>query len=192
LLAGWRSYFSVLTFSFLTLARCCALPKILSPMIRNIVVRRSPIHGTGIFAARDLPAGKLLFHYQGRLMTHAQADRMYDGTLDTGHTFLFTLNERYILDANVGGNCSRFLNHSCAPNCEAMLIEDKKGDRKRDRIAISTMHAVAEGEELTYDYGITLEVRHTARLKRIWACRCGQPNCSGTILKPKKRKASVA
>ena len=160
-------------------------------MTRNLSVRRSPIHGTGVFAARDLPAGKVLMKYQGRLMTHAQADRLYDGTLDTGHTFLFTLNERYILDGNVGGNSSRFVNHSCEPNCQAVLVEDPYGDRKRDRIVIESLRAIAAGEELTYDYGITLEVRHTARLKRIWACRCGKPSCTGTLLKPKKRKTAA-
>lgn len=161
-------------------------------MIRNIVVRRSPIHGTGIFAARDLPAGMKLIQYKGRLMTHAAADRVYDNTLDSGHTFLFTLNERYILDGNHDSNSARYFNHSCSPNCEAVLYEHDGKDRKKDRIFIETKRAVRAGEELTYDYGIVLEVPHTAKLKRIWACRCGQRNCTGTLLKPKRAPKKAA
>jgi acetyl-CoA acetyltransferase len=47
------------------------------------------------------------------------------------------------------------------------------------------------GEELTYDYGITLDEAHTPRLKKIWACRCGAPTCTGTMLKPKRRRAAA-
>lgn len=155
-------------------------------MSRKIVTRRSPIHGNGVFAARKLAPGVELIEYQGRLMTHAQADRLYEGGVDTGHTFLFTLNERYIIDANVDGNEARWLNHSCAPNCQAVWEESADGNPKKDRILIETLREIAPGEELTYDYGISLPVRQTARMKALWACRCGAPECSGTMLKPKR------
>lgn len=153
-----------------------------SPIVR----RRSPIHGNGVFAARALTAGTPLIRYRGRLLTHAQADRLYEGGVDTGHTFLFTLNDRYIVDANVGGNVARWFNHSCTPNCQAVIYEAADGDPRKDRIVIETLCPVAAGEELTYDYGIQLEVRHTARMKALWACRCGAERCTGTMLKPKK------
>lgn len=158
-------------------------------MPRSIIARRSPIHGTGVFAARDLPSGYTLIYYQGKRMTHAQANRHHEGDVESGHTFLFTLNDRYVLDGAQGGNSSRWMNHSCAPNCQAVLYEDESGDKTRDRIAIETLREVKAGEELTYDYGLVLEVPHTARIKRIWACRCGAANCSGTMLKPKKKPA---
>lgn len=157
-------------------------------MPRSIIVRRSPIHGNGVFAARDLPAGYSIIQYRGKLLTHAQADRRYGGSVESGHTFLFTLNERYVLDGNEGGNSARWMNHSCAPNCQAVMHEHDGKDRGRDRIFIETTRAVAAGEELVYDYGIVLDVPHTQRLKALWACRCGTPNCTGTLLKPKKRK----
>jgi SET domain-containing protein len=153
-------------------------------MPRRLLVRHSPIHGNGVFAARDLPAHTVLIQYKGRLLTPAQADRLYGDGADTGHTFLFTLNARYIVDANVGGNSARWINHSCAPNCEA-FIEEVDGGR-RDRVMIQSLRAIRAGEELTYDYGIVLDVPHTAKMKRIWACRCGAPHCTGTILKPKR------
>jgi uncharacterized protein len=154
-------------------------------MSRSIIVRRSPIHGNGVFAARDLPAGKSLVEYRGQLLSHAVADRRYSDNVETGHTFLFILNDKFVIDANVGGNSARWINHSCDPNCEPVLLESKDGNPARDRLYIETLRPVRAGEELTYDYGIELSVRHTARLKQLWACLCGKPNCSGTMLKPK-------
>ncbi|NCT68985.1 MAG: SET domain-containing protein [Rhodanobacteraceae bacterium] len=160
-------------------------------MPRRIAARRSPIHGNGVFALVDIPAGTELIEYRGRRLTHAQADRRYAGSSDSGHTFLFTLNDRYVIDANHDGNIARWINHSCAPNCRALLEEDAGGDPRKDRVVIESLRALRAGEELTYDYGIVLEERLTPRLKAIWACRCGAPDCTGTLLKP-KRKPRVA
>ncbi len=158
-------------------------------MSRSILVRRSPIHGNGVFAATDLPAGKSLIEYRGKLLRHAVADRRYCDNVETGHTFLFVLNDTYVIDGTEGGNSARWINHSCDPNCEPMLWESKDGNPARDRLFIETLRPVKVGEELTYDYGIVLEVRYTPRLpKQLWACRCGAPDCSGTMLKPKSRK----
>ena len=153
-------------------------------MTRRLIVRRSPIHGKGVYAAADLPAGVDLIQYKGRLLTHAQADREYGDGADTGHTFLFTLNDKYIVDANVGGNSARWINHSCAPNCRAYIEED--GGGRKDRVMIETLRAIKAGEELTYDYGIVLDVPHTAKMKKVWACRCGAKRCIRTMLKPKR------
>jgi uncharacterized protein len=154
-------------------------------MSRSIIVRRSPIHGNGVFAACDLPAGKSLIEYRGQLLRHAVADRRYSDNVETGHTFLFILNDDYVIDANVDGNSARWINHSCDPNCEPVLQESKDGNPAHDKLWIETTRPVRAGEELTYDYGIELSVRHTARLKELWACRCGKANCTGTMLKPK-------
>ncbi|MCK7594064.1 SET domain-containing protein [Pseudomarimonas salicorniae] len=154
---------------------------------KKLIARSSPIHGNGVFAACDLPAGVKLVEYKGKRISHDKADRLYAGGSDTGHTFLFTLNEDWIIDANVDGNKARWINHSCDPNCQAVLYEDEKGRRKKDRVIIESLREIKAGEELSYDYGITLEERHTPRLKKIWACRCGSPRCTGTMLKPKRK-----
>ena len=153
-------------------------------MSSPIIVRLSPVHGNGVFAAEDLPTGTELIEYTGRLITPKQADLLYPNEMESGHTFLFALNDEWIIDGNVDGNDARWFNHSCAPNCIPYLYEDAT-DRRKDRVFIETMRDVHKGEELTYDYGISFEVRHTPRLKKIWACHCGAPNCSGTMLKPK-------
>lgn len=153
---------------------------------RRIQVRNSKIHGRGVFAATDIAAGQRLIRYRGEVITHAKADRRYDDTLDTGHTFLFTLNDRYIVDANVNGNNARWINHSCDPNCEASIHVDPNGDERKDVVWIETLRPIKAGEELTYNYGIVLDVPHTKRLKAVWACRCGARNCTGTMLQPKR------
>jgi SET domain-containing protein len=160
-------------------------------MPKRIAARRSPIHGNGVFALADIPKGTELIEYRGKRLTHAQADRLYANTSDSGHTFLFTLNDNYVIDANSEGNIARWINHSCAPNCRALVEDNTDGNPRNDRVVIESIRALRDGEELTYDYGIVLEERLTPRLKTIWECRCGSPKCTGTLLKP-KRKPSVA
>jgi hypothetical protein len=162
--------------------------RIASTMPRRITLRRSPIHGNGVFALTDIPKGTELVEYRGRRMTHGQIDRLYADVPDNGHTFLFTLNDRYVIDANVGGNIARWINHSCKPNCQAVIEESEGGDRRKDRVLIETIRPLHAGDELTYDYGIDVGERITPRLKQLWACRCGAPRCIGTMLKPKRAR----
>ncbi|GAP66664.1 SET domain-containing protein [Mizugakiibacter sediminis] len=160
-------------------------------MSRKIALRRSPIHGNGVFAVADIKAGATVAVYRGRLITHRQADRLYADGAESGHTFLFTLNDRYIVDGNVGGNIARWINHGCDPNCQAFVEEAEDGNPRHDRVVIEALRDIRAGEELTYDYGITLEVRQTPRLKALWACRCGARNCAGTMLKPKRGRRAA-
>ena len=155
---------------------------------KKIEARRSKIHGNGVFAVAPLKKGERVVQYKGLLRTHAQTDKAYGGEPESGHTFLFTLNDKYVIDANVGGNVARWINHSCDPNCEAVWDEADSGKPKEDRILIEAIRDIRPGEELTYNYGITLDEPHTAKLKKIWACRCGSAKCTGTMLQPKRAK----
>ena len=155
-------------------------------MPRSVILRRSAIHGNGLFAARNLPAGHRLIEYRGKRLKHEEVDGLDLHGEDSGHTFLFTLNDHYVIDGSQRGNDARWINHSCAPNCEAVLVEEE-GKPDKDRVWIETVRPVKAGEELSYDYGIVLEgTPHTPRLKKIWACRCGVEDCTGTLLKPKR------
>jgi SET domain-containing protein len=91
-------------------------------MPAKISTRRSAIHGNGVFAIAPIKKGERLIQYKGRLRTHKEVDRIYADDVDTGHTFLFTLNDTYVIDANVDGNAARWINHSCDPNCEAVMV----------------------------------------------------------------------
>jgi len=155
-------------------------------MSRRIQTRRSSIHGNGVFAVVSVAAGSRLIEYKGLRRTHADADERYGGELESGHTFLFTLNDEYLIDANAEGNAARWINHSCAPNCQAVLVEAEGDYRRADRVFIETLRDIEAGEELSYNYGIRLGVAHTSKLKQHWACRCGAPACTGTMLQPKR------
>ena len=126
-----------------------------------------------------------------RLVEHTgMVPRVLDVDPDTRTVVLERLpshpfDEDWVIDANFEGNDARWINHSCSPNCEAILDENED-DPKRSRVFIEAIRAIKPGEELTYDYGITLAERHTPRLKKIWACRCGSRNCTGTMLRPKR------
>ncbi|AVP97828.1 SET domain-containing protein-lysine N-methyltransferase [Ahniella affigens] len=157
-------------------------------MRKAFEVRRSPIHGNGVFAAKDIAKGDEIIEYRGRVLSHAEANAKYADTVDTGHTFLFTLNDEYVIDANTNGNEARWINHSCDPNVVAFRHDAKDGNPKHERVILEALRDIKRGEELTYDYKITLEQRHTKALKKIWACRCGAPWCSGTLLKDKRGK----
>lgn len=144
------------------------------------IVRPSPIQGLGVFATRPIPAGVRLIEYTGERLTPAEADARYpDGAEERHHTFLFAIDDEVVIDAAVGGNDARFINHSCDPNCDAVIDDG--------RIWIETIRPVAAGEELAYDYAYVLEERHTPAAKRRYPCRCGAPTCRGTILIPKKQ-----
>jgi len=155
-------------------------------MPRKIATRKSAIHGNGMFAVAPIKKGERLIEYKGERRTHAQADRDSGGDVESGHTFLFTLNDKYVIDGARGGNSARWINHSCDPNCEALIVEHDGKDRRKDQVVVEALRNIKAGEELTYNYGITLEEPHTARLKKIWACRCGSKNCTGTMLQPKR------
>jgi len=154
-------------------------------MPKKIATRKSTIHGNGMFAVAAIAKGERLIEYKGQRRSHEEVDAGESGDIESGHTFLFTLNDAWVIDASIEGNAARWINHSCAPNCEAVLVEDEDAPAK-SRVFIEAIRAIKPGEELTYDYGITLAERHTGRLKKIWACRCGSKKCTGTMLKPKR------
>jgi len=143
------------------------------------VVRRSPIAGKGAFATRTIRKGERIVEYKGEHITSAEADRRYDDDETVPHhTFLFEVDEDDVIDATHGGNSSRYINHSCDPNCEA-VIED-------GRVFIEALRTIREGQELLYDYNYILDEPHTARVKKRYPCYCGAKNCRGTILGKKR------
>jgi SET domain-containing protein len=146
---------------------------------RRFAVRSSGIHGKGVFAAAHIPKGTRLIEYKGERLTEKQVDKRYADD-DNPHTFLFALDDGMVIDATNGGNSARWINHSCAPNCEA--VDDE------DRIYIETLRAIRPGEELSYNYRIELEEKHTREMKQLYQCRCGARHCTGTILHAKKKR----
>jgi SET domain-containing protein len=146
---------------------------------RRLALRRSRVHGRGVFAREPIAEGTRIVEYRGELITTAEADRRYPEDPSVPyHTFLFALDDDYVVDAAHGGNIARWINHSCDPNCEA-VIED-------GRIYLEAIRDITVGEELNYDYNFILPERHTPARKRRYPCICGAPNCRGTMLARKR------
>lgn len=144
-------------------------------------VRRSGIHGTGVFALRRIGKGTRIIEYTGDRVSHREADERYaDRPLEDNHTFLFIVDRRTVIDAGVGGNEARFINHSCGPNCET-AIEDR-------RVFIYALRDIVAGEELHYDYQIQREAEDPPNIEEIFGCRCGTKGCRGTMLAPPERR----
>jgi SET domain-containing protein len=146
-------------------------------------IRPSPIQGQGGFATEHIPAGTRIIEYAGQRLTPAEADARYpDDSLDRHHTYLFAIDDEIVIDAVVDGNEARFINHSCDPNCDA-VIDDA-------RIWIETIRDIEPGEELAYDYAYVLKERHSPAAKRRYPCSCGAANCRGTILAKKRGRGT--
>jgi uncharacterized protein len=156
-----------------------------------IEVRNSPVHGRGVFAVAPIKKGTRIIEYLGDRVSHDAADKRYeDHDENDNHTFLFIVDKHTVIDAGVGGNDARFINHQCKGNCES-VIENR-------RVFIDATRDIAPGEELGYDYEIGREKDDPPNVDEIYACRCGSPQCRGTMLwppkkpEPKRRKPAKA
>ena len=146
-----------------------------------IVMRRSKIQGRGVFARKDIPKGTRLIEYVGERINNAEADRRYeDELMGRHHTFLFILNSRTVIDAAVDGNISRFINHSCDPNCVAWI--------EGQHIWIDALRDIRKGEELAYDYEYDFLRGYTVEDLEMYACHCGSRTCRHTIVDVPKDK----
>lgn len=139
-------------------------------------VGQSLIDGTGVFAKRIIPKGTRIIEYAGERVPLANLlVEMAEGKPASVYTFRLT--EGTVIDGARNGNDARFINHSCEPNCEAYAFDE--------RMYIYAMREIVRGEELSFDYQLTSAIKGTnkkANTEEAYACRCGSPNCRGTML----------
>ena len=155
-----------------------------APIGKRIQTRLSGVHGKGMFAVQDLAEGETLIEYIGEIISWKEALKRHPhDPADPNHTFYFHVDEKHVIDAKHGGNSSRWINHSCAPNCEA--------DEQKGRIFIKALQNISAGKELFYDYGLIIDAPYTQKLKAEYPCWCGAPNCRGTLLAPKDEKVKL-
>lgn len=146
-----------------------------------IQVRRSRVHGRGVFALRRIRKGTRIIEYLGERISHREADRRYETKRpEDSHTFLFIVDRGVVIDGGSQGNDARFINHGCDPNCES-TIEDR-------RIFIEAIRTIQPGEELTYDYQIGRDKSDPPNVDEVFACHCGAASCRGSMLWPPKRR----
>ena len=158
-----------------------ALPptsKIANMHSRFFDVRQSGIQGKGAFASTRIRKGQRIIEYTGERISNDEADDRYDETsMRRHHTFLFTVTPRIVVDGAVNGNESIYINHSCDPNCEAVIDEK--------RIFIEAIRTIQPGEELVYDYQYERTGENDEDMEKFYKCLCGAPNCRGSIMKSK-------
>lgn len=136
----------------------------LSVMVDTLRIAPSSIHGQGGFSTRFIHAGARVVKYIGERITKAESLRRCEAQ----NWFIFGLDEEFDLDGNVEWNAARFLNHSCAPNCETVCEEG--------RIWIVALRDIQGGEEITFNYGYDLADYEEH------PCHCGAPACVGYIV----------
>jgi uncharacterized protein len=152
-----------------------------SPKPIPFELRPSTIQGTGAFATRRIRKGTRIIEYVGERITQEEADRRYDDeAMERHHTFLFNLDDGGVLDAGTVHNESRYINHSCDPNCEALI--------EKGRIYIYSLRDIEPGQELVYDYAYERTEDMGPESEALYICKCGSPKCKGTILAPLKKE----
>ena len=146
---------------------------------RRIQVRRSGVHGKGVFALQDIAKGELVIEYLGEVISWKEALRRHPhDPSQPNHTFYFHIDDDHVIDGGVNGNAARWFNHSCEPNCESEICDD--------RVFIRSRRKIKAGEELHYDYRLVIDERYTPKLKAEYPCWCGSKQCRGTLLAPKR------
>jgi SET domain-containing protein len=106
--------------------------------------RRSRIQGWGVFATQSITKNTRIIDYAGEKILNQESLKREIRYLKRGHIWCFKLTNRTAVDAGVGGNIARFINHACKPNC---YIDIRKGV-----IWIRAARNIRKGEELTYHY----------------------------------------
>jgi uncharacterized protein len=146
-------------------------------------VRHSAIHGRGVFATTAIRKGALIIEYRGQRTTWDIVNsRPHSDPDNPEHTFIFETSDGSVIDGGRRGNAARWMNHSCSPNCKSFEADD-------GRVYIEARRAISAGEELTYDYRLSLDGRITRRIREAYACRCGARRCRGSLLLDIRAKA---
>ena len=116
--------------------------------------------GLGLFALKPIPAGKRIVEYTGPLVSNAEVKRRTKGK------YFFGVNTKWSIDGTPRSNIARYVNHSCRPNCDAVV--------SKRRVWIWSRRAIKAGEELSYDYGKEYFDDHI----KPFGCKCEK--CAGT------------
>ena len=138
--------------------------------------KKSPLHGSGLFAARNIKKGEQVIEYIGDKVTKREGDKRAEKQIKKaeknkkkGLVYVFELNKKYDIDGGVARNYARFINHSCDSNCEVEITNN--------HIWISSIKRIKKGAELTYNYGYTFDTDYEEHI-----CKCGSKKCVGYIL----------
>ena len=141
-------------------------------------MKRSRVHGRGVFAARAFRKGERIIEYTGRRVRWSSIP----DELDDPRIYYFAIGDgNWVIDPSVDGNEAQLINHSCNPNCSIR--------ERRRRIFIHALRNIRPGEELSYDYKLETadDVPRTKEIEAEAPCYCGARNCRGTLLAPRRK-----
>lgn len=141
-------------------------PKVALP---SIYIKKTPKKGYGVFAGELIKKGTFIIEYIGELISFPELNRRFEAR-GAPHTYAFKLDADTIIDAADKGNESRFINHSCDPNC----VDELWQVCGENRIKLRARRDIKLGEELTFDYHLTNVDGYEPQ-----KCYCGAKNCCG-------------
>ena len=140
-------------------------------------VKKSRVHGTGVFATSNIKKNVKIIQYIGEKVTKSEGDRRsaerikkYLDKKNEGSVYIFELNKKYDIDGSPLYNKARYINHSCSPNCEVDIIKNE--------IWISSIKSIKKDEELNYDYGYPFDKDDFSD----HICKCNSKRCIGYII----------
>jgi SET domain-containing protein len=137
-------------------------------MVENLIVKKSSIEGTGVFASKNLKKGEKISVMRGEEVAYTKLKNRYArgkekicNPLQIGEKTYIDLAEPYV-----------YINHSCTPNC---------GMRKKGELF--ALRNIRKGQELTYDYSTTEWTYEKFGKYKDWAmeCNCSSKKCRGTL-----------
>ncbi len=123
----------------------------------RLEVRESPVHGRGLFALEDIPWGKKIKEYTGKIISDEEAKKR----AKKGAAAIMELEQDKNIDGFDGGNGAAYANHNREnPNCFVL--------RQKGKVwLVAGIEGIKAGEELTYDYGSDYYRRKAKRSKKI-------------------------
>ncbi len=140
-------------------------------------VKKSQVHGYGIFAKRKINKDTSIIQYIGEKISKKEGDRRsaerlkkYLNSKKTGSVYIFELDTKFDIDGSPSYNKAKYINHSCDPNCEVDIINGE--------IWIKSIKSIKKNEELSYDYGYEFDKDDYSD----HICKCGSRKCIGFII----------
>ena len=109
--------------------------------------------GRGVFAQAPIPRNACIIEYTGRRVPKKEQ-------YTNRGKYLFWTGKATMIDGNIPANLAKYINHSCAPNCEI--------DIRSRRVFVFAKRHIKAGEELTYDY----DTEYFDQYIKPHGCRC--------------------
>ncbi|KAI9881044.1 MAG: hypothetical protein M1830_008926 [Pleopsidium flavum] len=146
--------------------------------------------GWGLRCPQPLRKGQFVDTYRGEVITSKEADKREEESKGKD-SYLFTLDkfaaghgiadeDLYVVDGEHMGGPTRFMNHSCEPNCRQFTVSYNNGDPKVYDLAFFAIHDIPANTELTFDYlgiEVTEDTKNRKPEKGTPRCLCGAENC---------------